>query len=433
MVQTLVQNNHRYLLLRGNTYYFRYVIPRHVRQSCPSIPREVKRSLSTDSFATALYFISEKLSLIDLIRRCRDAGQLKSLIGQLGDFSEIFSRFVTSRIQRGRQEARGSQNSREVISHADTPKLSEAWLSFVESRQWSDRLKKNNQLLFNNVRHFLGDRHVGDVTKELLKHTLSSIACLPKRNLKRYKGVPLEQITSMQIPEEDRVSGKTVKEHLKLCQGLFNSCLVKDLHVLEKSPTEGLSLDTKDNRFASLGDSEVVKVIERSSKKPEWFRWFLLLAVYSGARRSELSRLRSGDFKVCHDTGRHYFVIHYGKTDAARRQVPVHRRLVEEGFLEWVRERDGDLFPVAHTNPNRVTDMFSSLLDVKVNDLGERIVFHSLRHTFITKARSAGVEAVLVQQVVGHEKTGAGLTDRYTHTFLLGSVLIVVDSVDYGL
>ncbi len=70
MVQTLVQNSHRYLLLRGNTYYFRFVLPSHVRQLCPSLPREVKWSLATDNFATALYFINEKLSLIGLVKRC---------------------------------------------------------------------------------------------------------------------------------------------------------------------------------------------------------------------------------------------------------------------------------------------------------------------------------------------------------------------------
>lgn len=71
------------------------------------------------------------------------------------------------------------------------------------------------------------------------------------------------------------------------------------------------------------------------------------------------------------------------------------------------------------------------MLDRKVNDYGERLVFHSLRHTFITKARAAGINNVLVQQVVGHEKRGSGQTDRYTHTFQLKDVLKVVDVVQF--
>ncbi len=46
MVQTLVQSH---LILRGDTYYFRYVLPAHIRSLCPSLPAEIKRSLRTGS------------------------------------------------------------------------------------------------------------------------------------------------------------------------------------------------------------------------------------------------------------------------------------------------------------------------------------------------------------------------------------------------
>ncbi len=52
MVQTLVQNNHRYLLLRGNTYYFRYVIPQHVRCFCPYLHRVLISDLQHEVFAS---------------------------------------------------------------------------------------------------------------------------------------------------------------------------------------------------------------------------------------------------------------------------------------------------------------------------------------------------------------------------------------------
>ncbi len=49
MVHKLVQNSHPFVVLRGNTYYFRYVIPTHIRKLCPSLPTEAKRGLHTDS------------------------------------------------------------------------------------------------------------------------------------------------------------------------------------------------------------------------------------------------------------------------------------------------------------------------------------------------------------------------------------------------
>ncbi|WP_432474876.1 tyrosine-type recombinase/integrase [Amphritea sp. HPY] len=242
----------------------------------------------------------------------------------------------------------------------------------------------------------------------------------------------MDKLTSMTISDEHLVSGKYVKEHLKLSQSLFNAYLVRDVDVLESSPTEGLRWEHDDNRYASLTDAQVRSVLQKVANKPEWFRWFMLIAIYSGARRSEIASLRPCDFKQCEDTGRYYFVISEGKTKAARRMVPVHKSLEEAGLLEWIGNGQRLIFPIVAKNPSRVTDSFNRLLDDRFNDLGERIVFHSTRHTFITKARAAGMTNVLVQQVIGHEKTGAGMTDRYTHTFQLKDVLQVVDAVDYG-
>lgn len=155
------------------------------------------------------------------------------------------------------------------------------------------------------------------------------------------------------------------------------------------------------------------------------------MAAYSGARRSEIAALTKDDIKLCPDTKRYYFVVKEGKTKAARRTVPIHNHLIELGLLEWIDSSNYRFFNTAYENLNRVTDLFGSILERNVNDHGERLVFHSLRHTFITKARAAGINNVLVQQVVGHEKYGAGQTDRYTHTFQLKDVLKVVDCIQY--
>ena len=102
---------------------------------------------------------------------------------------------------------------------------------------------------------------------------------------------------------------------------------------------------------------------------------------------------------------------------------------IKDGILDWVKSYNDEL--LFNITPNKVTGLFNTLFEERFNYLGERIVLHSVRHTFITKARAAGISNVLVQQVVGHEKSGAGQTDRYTHTFHLKDVLPVVDSVNY--
>jgi len=173
-------------------------------------------------------------------------------------------------------------------------KLSKAWQDFADSKQWSEKLRCNNELLMDNLLFFLGDVPVEKITKRDLRNALEAIRGLPQRNRKPYRGESLKELSMLQIPEEHRISGKTVKEHLKLCQSLFSSYMVKEREILASSPTEGLTLEHDDNRFACLCDAQVRQILEKAKDKPEWVRWFMLLAAYSGARRSELARLTTG-------------------------------------------------------------------------------------------------------------------------------------------
>lgn len=434
MVRKLVHNHHSFIVLRGNTYYFRFVLPSHLRNLCPLLPREVKRSLHTDSFSEAIYRVSQKLPIIKLLKRCADSNEAKALCERLVDFSEVLELHVGKKIKRltGLPVESDLASTECNAASQKVPLLSEAWGGFVSWKSWSSKRAKDNQRVFDNLIYFLGDVPVGDVSKADLKAALVSIAGLPQRNKKAYKNKSLLELVDMDIPDCDLVSGKYVKEHLKLAQGLFNSYLVREIDVLSMSPTEGLRWAHDDNRYASLTDAEIRQVIKSSEAGPEWFQWFLKLAIYSGARRSEIALLRASDFKFCCDTNRYYLVIHKGKTQSARRMVPIHKNLVAMGLVKWIDSGNHLIFPTAAGNLNRVTDNFNRLIAEKYNDLGERKVFHSIRHTFITKSRAEGVSNVIVQQVVGHEKSGAGITDRYTHTFQLKDVLQAVDVVEYG-
>ncbi len=421
MVQKLVRNRKYYLLLRGRTYYFRYTIPTDVRRLCSSLPVEVKRSLRTDSYTDALALIAQKLKLIKVFQKTTNPKVILKLLSQILDFSKEFSAWAKDQLSNLQFKPSVNQKSPPIPKAPPkpvTPLLSESWKKFVNWKSWTKKRAADNQRLFDNLIFFIGDKPVGNVTKKMLQRAFKSISRLPQRNKAPYKNMTLDEIVEIRIPPRHRISDKSVKEHLKLCQSLFSRYLVQEEDTLKEAPTNGIRLELDDKRFASLKDSEVRSILDKAKTKPIWFQWFLKIALYSGARRSEIAGLRGADFKFCSDTNRYYFLIHDGKTKAAKRSVPVHSKLLEDGLLAFI----GDdlkslLFPLAHRSPNRVTDLFGSMVESKTNELGERIVFHSVRHTFITKTRSQGVETVLVQQVVGHEKRGAGVTDRYTHSF----------------
>ncbi len=213
MVQRLVQNQKSYLLLRGTTYYFRFAIPTHIRRLCPSLPVEVKRSLKTDSLSEALSLISQKITLIKLLQRCADSALVRRLVERLEDFSQEQAAWVAEQAN-GLQRLSASRSAtvgRDPVDQPvrpQTPMLSESWDRFVKWKDWSDKRTADNQRNFDNVLFFVGDRPVGDITKKMLRRAFVSIAKLPQRNLRPYRGKSLVESSQQRVPERYRIESR---------------------------------------------------------------------------------------------------------------------------------------------------------------------------------------------------------------------------------
>ncbi len=151
------------------------------------------------------------------------------------------------------------------------------------------------------------------------------------------------------------------------------------------------------------------------------------MAVYTGARLNEVAALTPEDVKYDDVSGIWYFDINANdqskstKTEAANRIVPVHSRLIDFGFLEYVAharlvlknmpEQAGHrprlLYDLKYTKDGKwgrslgrwFNDRFLTELGLKT----ERKTLHSLRHSFITSLGAANVDGAVMKQVVGHE------------------------------
>ena len=211
--------------------------------------------------------------------------------------------------------------------------------------------------------------------------------------------------------------------------------MTKEKDVLAESPTNNVKCEANSTRYAVFSDSEIRAIESSCSQLDGWRKWVVLIAIYSGARRSEITKLKKADVRFDADSQRHYLWIAKGKTKAATRCIPIHQKLIDYGFLDYIDSASDYLFPEVADRSYNVTEHLQrnlySLGINQLNDHGERKVFHSFRHTFITKSRSQGIELGLLQEMVGHEKFESGITKRYTHSYQLKSLLIVVDGLHF--
>lgn len=151
----------------------------------------------------------------------------------------------------------------------------------------------------------------------------------------------------------------------------------------------------------------------------EYQKWGPLIGLYTGARLNEISQLEVADIKMTdgvwcfdfNDEGEGKSL----KNSASRRVVPIHDRLLELGilgYLQTLKSRgETRFFPEFQFTSKEgygraLGRWFNVRFLVQLGIKSKDLVFHSFRHTMITKLLQAGVEENLVKAIVGHTRHG---------------------------
>lgn len=153
----------------------------------------------------------------------------------------------------------------------------------------------------------------------------------------------------------------------------------------------------------------------------------IVLCLYTGLRIGELLALTWNDIdfeksilsvtKTCHDgneNGKHIRIIDTPKTENSRRQIPLSKTLIK--MLKEMKKKskcefviaDGER-PVFIRSYQRMFELF--LKKLKLPHKG----FHSLRHTFATRALECGMDVKSLSEILGHKNAVITL-NRYAHS-----------------
>ncbi|QFT74013.1 Phage integrase family protein [Ruegeria sp. THAF33] len=171
--------------------------------------------------------------------------------------------------------------------------------------------------------------------------------------------------------------------------------------------------------------------------------WLPLLGLFTGARLNELCQLTVKD--VREDDGITFLDItdeaedQKVKSASGRRRIPVHRQLVELGFLEFVDEqRDAgevQLFPELKVDASgyrsgEFSKFFSRYLE-RIGVKTDRTSFHSFRHNFEDACRNGRVLPHIMNAIQGHSEQG--MAGRYGDGVYRLSLLVeAIDCIEYS-
>lgn len=233
------------------------------------------------------------------------------------------------------------------------------------------------------------------------------------------------------------------------------------------NPFIGLSVEKKGKNsfsYAEFTDEELKIIFTASAyqpfmgRRPNYF-WLPLLALFTGARLNELAGMRLADIYRSSNVWVIYNPAERSKNENSIREIPIHKKLIEFGFLDYVekvrisRPENGLIFPELATM-ERIQKAkkegieidfgkncgreFGNYLDLKsVNITDKKKVFHSFRSTFINRLTNVnGTHPAHIMGIVGHmESSKIDLSSphfkNYQHKKPINLLKQAIDRLDY--
>ena len=341
----------------------------------------------------------------------------------------------------------------------------EEWIADKSSGEsWTKKTTEAHKRAIGLFMDLCGDRPIGDYTKADARAFKKALLTLPPRwkQLKQLKGLTIaaaaDKALELRLPP---VKPKTARKDM-LFVSSFWSWLLSNYDV-DTNIFAGLKITVKGNAKDARNpftEEELQSIFSSPLyrgclSKKKWMDagnlsmkntalyWAPLIALYSGMRLNEILQLHLTDIKQ--EGGIHYYDLTEGagkrfKTASSQRRIPIHHKIIEAGFLEFIamrkakRSSKDQLFlevkPDTYGSYGKATsDSFTELL----KHLGikhEKNSFHSFRHTFQDGCRNSGVPLEVMKALQGH--SDAGVSSDYGSGFSLEVLNKELQKVSYG-
>lgn len=283
-----------------------------------------------------------------------------------------------------------------------------------------------NQWLENYIRPSVKVRTYERYKLIIEQHLSDKIGCMELNDL---SPLILQRLITSLLQNGNKKTGKGLSANsVNAVISVIQSSL-KTAHLLELAK-EYTANKLKRPKFKekpvecfTLAEQKQIEQAILNGKKDKLYG--IILCLYSGLRIGELIALQWNDIdltkgiltisKSCHD-GKDGLIIDEPKTVASRRVIPLPKQLLP--FLKSIKKKSDSPFVVsANGKPVSVRSYQRSfellLKKLKIPHKG----FHSLRHTFATRAIEYGMDVKTLSEILGHKNPTVTL-NRYAHSLM---------------
>jgi integrase len=308
------------------------------------------------------------------------------------------------------------------------------------------------------------DIPVRDLTRQSITSLHDQLKLLPPRQGKRSDGIEapvrIAEAKANGLPSPSAGSVLKKLTHIAPCivwlqrKDYISPEVLKEFQLAMEAAAGKVSTakgkQVRGSGYVALSTKELKATFEQpgfrvGAIKNDWGYWAPLLCLYKGLRISEATQLHTAD--ICYVDGVPCLrtatipedddgavlgmslttaddYMRRLKTAASRRTIPIHPRLIELGFLDFVSQVRGTSSESRHLFPT-LTWHKKSLWGRKASDhIGQLIrsagayvfrkkVPHSLRSNFGQAVQKTGLDDALIQRLLGHS-TGSMKDEHYS-------------------
>jgi len=262
------------------------------------------------------------------------------------------------------------------------------------------------------------DRSIDSISHQDARNFIQVLKRLPVNRAKSYPQWSVKRL--LQLEHQQLLSHKTILKHTERVSALFNWAINQGYisenvfrGKLEPSRTKQViqKYFTADEMNLILGADLKGESLEQN--KPERY-WVTLLSAYSGARLNEICQLDVIDIQELDGI----WTINLNansadksiKTEAGSRLVPIHPKLMELGFLDYlqvIRNRNHQkLFPnlkkMRSTGYGTLISRWFARYLKKLGIKKKGKNFHSFRHTVVNRLTTKQVYQPFIKELIGH-------------------------------
>jgi integrase len=312
----------------------------------------------------------------------------------------------------------------------------------------TEKTRNEHTVAIRMLSGFLGKgRVIREITRAEMIAYKDALRQLPTNSQQRFRGMTVPQAIKANakraIPYKTLDPATINDKWLMHLNNIFNWAVNNDL--MESSPAKGVKIDIgkgfKEPSRVPFSQDDIKAMFSNpfftEAKKFDSRHWALLVALYTGARSSsEIQRIKLDD--IYKEQG--IDVIHLSeasKNVQSKRIVPVHKALIDLGFVEYIDglRKDGEtrLFPDWEPK-DKINRWFLRTYREMCGIDDSRKVFHSFRHSLKTALAKYGINRDISDLITGHKDQSVGgiyISDQATT--MVQSMAEGLNRVDFGI